>query len=366
MHEHRSIAARSANPSRSRRALTYVELLLSLLVITLIVGGIMSAMLIATDALPDAQGAAPTIIAAQRLLDELTADLADATTITEWTSHSLTFVVPDRTGDDQPETIHYGWSGTPGDPLVRAINKAAAENLIAAVDDFSLELDTFTRDVSGPPGSTTSGETLLWSYESTSNIGEFSISSTQWPGEYFLPLLPPDAQSWAVTRIQFRAAARGPADGLTRVELRLPDASNLPSDTIVEEHLMDEASLGPDYAWREIVFTTTSGLPPDTGLCLVLERVSSKHSAKIEYQTSGASTPNGKFVWTTDGGASWTGTSVAAMLLRVFGTITTPGPPSVATRTYLRSVRVRLKPTDSGAPQLETRIRLLNEPEITP
>ena len=84
------------------RALTYVELLVSLLVVTLLTAGMMSAMLIATRALPDAQGADAGTLAAQRALDELASDLADAISIAESTASSLTFVVPDRTGDGQP------------------------------------------------------------------------------------------------------------------------------------------------------------------------------------------------------------------------------------------------------------------------
>lgn len=350
----------------ARAALTLVELLLSMTVMGLLFGGIISAMLIATQALPDAQGADAEIVAAQRVLDEIAVDLTDAVEITEKGPDFITFVVPDRDADGQPETIHYGWSGTPGDPLVRAINKGAAENVLDAVADFALDFETYTRDVAGPPTAQTSGETLLLEWNSTTNIGEFSISSTQWLGEYFRPLLPPDAQSWSVTRVQFRAAAKGPADGLTRVQLRLPDASNMPSATVLEEHLMDEAALGAGFAWREILFSTVSGLAPDDGLCLVLEHVSSKHSAKVEYQTSGAALPNAMFVLTTDGGTSWGGTSSAAMLLRVYGTITTPGPPSFTTRTFLRTLRMTLQPAGSDAPTLETRVRLLNEPEVTP
>ncbi len=352
--------------TRSRRALTYVELLLSLTIMGLIFGGIISAMLIASQALPDPTRDAPALIAAQRVLDELAADLADATDITEFGPNAITFVVPDRDGDDQPETIHYGFSGTSGDPLVRAINTAPSENLLDALNGFELRLETFTRQVVGSPSAVTSGETLLFSWESTSNIGEFSISSTQWPGQYFRPLLPPDAQSWAVTRVQFRAAQRGPANGITRVQLQIPDGSQLPSGTILEEHLLDEGSLDSSYNWEEIAFTTVSGLTPGTGLCLVLQWVSSKHSASIEYQTSGVGLDNARFVFTTDGGASWSGPSAAAMLIRVYGTITTPGPPTVTTRTYVRTIRIRLQPAVPGAPTLETRARLLNEPEITP
>jgi len=96
-------------------------MLVSVAVMTTLVVGISSAIVLATRT---AEGAGqPTALAdAARVIDQITADLAVALTFNERTDTEVTFTVPDRDADETPETIRYAWSGVGGDPLTRTYN----------------------------------------------------------------------------------------------------------------------------------------------------------------------------------------------------------------------------------------------------
>ncbi|MCY2929664.1 MAG: hypothetical protein NTV86_09265, partial [Planctomycetota bacterium] len=56
------------------------------------------------------------------LLQQITAEVALAKTVTERTATAITFTIPDRNADGQDETIRYSWTGTAGGALTRTYN----------------------------------------------------------------------------------------------------------------------------------------------------------------------------------------------------------------------------------------------------
>ncbi|MDD4889666.1 MAG: hypothetical protein PHU85_07020, partial [Phycisphaerae bacterium] len=82
------------------------------------------------------------------VMQMLTTDLSLATSFTERTDRAVTMTVPDRTGDSQPETIRYAWSGVAGDPLTRQINGGPVVTIGPACYQFNLSylLKTLTGD----------------------------------------------------------------------------------------------------------------------------------------------------------------------------------------------------------------------------
>jgi hypothetical protein len=67
----------------------------------------------------------------------------------ERTANAVTFKVPDRTGDELPETIRYSWSGTAGDPLQIEYNGSAPATLVADVNQFDLSYSLRTMTGTG-------------------------------------------------------------------------------------------------------------------------------------------------------------------------------------------------------------------------
>ena len=343
------------------RGLTLLEMVVTLAITSLIVAGIGSVMMIAGKALPQDAGAARQVADAGRVADRIASELRYAVSFSEWTGSAVTFTVADRDNDAVPETIRYAWSGTPGDPLTRRYNGGNAIVVLDNVRQFTLgyDLRSTSEQVEGTP--VESNELVLAGYPTANSPADFSINSTNWIGQFFQPALPPNVSSWRVTRVMFLAMARGGQSGQTLVQLRPADASQLPAETVLEQVPLDEINLSPDfYEWQDIPFAGVSGLSPGDGLCLVLQWVVDKHSAKIQYDTAGSDR-----LVTTDGGISWVNNGAQSMVYYVFGTYMMPGPMQTITKQYLTGVRIILQADDATASALETAVAVLNVPQVS-
>ena len=346
---------------RARPGFTLMELLVSLTIATVLLGGIASAIVVAGHALPNRETDATQLAHGSDIADRIAGELFCATVFTERTANSVEFQVADRDGDLTPETIRYAWTGTPGDPLTRQQNSGAIVNLLDALQEFELSYDlkVVTEDPL-PPGSE-SAETLLSSHVASNTGNSFSISSSDWIGQYFAPTLPADALSWRVTRVRFEAKSRGQANGETRIQLRSASASNLPESTIIEEHPMFEADLSNGYQWVEFPYSNVSGLAPGQGLCLVLQHVSGSKSANVRFDNSGSS----GCLETNDGGLSWTNWGMRAMNYYVYGTYITDGSGPPLSREWLLSAGIMLRIGSDPVTRVATATRVLNAPEVT-
>ena len=136
------------NPNRGRMlrpALTLVELMISMAIMSMLFAATMSAVVVATHALPDPQSDAERLVAAQQVLERLVGDLSYATTIDKKNPAQIEMIVPDRGhGQPGPETIEYKWDGNPGDPLNRTYNDGNAIVLVDNVYAFALTYRTQT------------------------------------------------------------------------------------------------------------------------------------------------------------------------------------------------------------------------------
>jgi len=205
--------------------------------------------------------------------------------------------------------------GDLADNTYQSVRVYAEATVGTAVRLYSVLLST------GSAGFEDGSETELMRYESSTNLSESDVKHDKWVGQYFKPTLPAGATSWRVTRVRFRALAdNAPLDELTKVQLRTPDAGNLPSATVLEEVLMDESDLTGSFEWREFTFTNVSGLSPSQGLCLVLETDSPGGSCKIEYDDNGVSMPDAGLL--KDGPSAWKLVDDKAMQFYVYGKVT--------------------------------------------
>ncbi len=133
--------AAGAPAARSRRrGLTLIELVTGLSITTILLLGTLSAITLATRAMPNPDDAVATALNTAAALDMLAADLPYATVWTEAGEKAVTFEVADRNGDHVPETIRYAWSGTPGDPLIRTYNGQPV-SIVDRVQEFTLRFE---------------------------------------------------------------------------------------------------------------------------------------------------------------------------------------------------------------------------------
>jgi len=145
-------SALSTQHCRRRLGYTLVELVVSIAIMSILMAGIASAVLIASHAMPGGQTPLETAVEAIDVVDQIASELLYATTITENTASAVTFTVADRShGDSGPETIRYAWSGTPGDPLTRQYNGGTTVTVCQDVQDFSLACLIQAMQLQDPP-----------------------------------------------------------------------------------------------------------------------------------------------------------------------------------------------------------------------
>ncbi|HEX8911646.1 MAG TPA: prepilin-type N-terminal cleavage/methylation domain-containing protein [Humisphaera sp.] len=330
-------AARHAR-RRPRRALTLVELSMSLAVLGVILAATASVVVVAARALA-AQSSNPGALAAsaRSATDQIVDDLAVATAITEQTATAVTMTVPDRNGDGAAETVRYAWSGVAGDPVTRSYNGGTAVAIATDVRAFNLSYLTKT---AGPPAAVESSEMLLAAHYGGvgSNIKASSLTTTAWPAEYFKIGFPAGTTSWKVTRCRVLLQKnRSNSTGTVNVELRYADAAGKPTGAALGSIAVDIVPISTTSSgtWVDLTFpTAVSGLDPTKGAALV-----------VTYAGGGSTTPGAvlydnastdiDIMWTTtaNGGTSWTTPGTPnAMQFYVWGTYTAKSSTSTTSQ----------------------------------
>lgn len=346
--------------------MTLAELVVSSAVTAVLAGGMASAVVLASRALPENQAALDGVVRAADAAEMISADLLCATAITENEAAALTMTVADRNSDGSDETIRYAWSGTTGDPLTRACNGGTAATVLDDVRDFVLAYRYLqrTEEVEGDPIQST--ESTLRSFDASSGLSEFVISSSSGCGQYFKPSLPTNALSWSITRVWVVLWYEGALNGRVAVQIRAAEAGGLPASGTLAEQTIAESDLNkPYYDWYPFTMTGVTDLTPDAGVCLTLVRGGgSGNSGRTLYRASGVSAANSG--WLVYNG-SWTIATDKALLYYVYGTYKTPGPPETVTHQFVSGVQIGLQAGDSGdANRLTASIPVLNTPEVTP
>jgi prepilin-type N-terminal cleavage/methylation domain-containing protein len=121
-----------------QRAVTLVELTVSMAIMGVITLGLTSALMMATYTIDDGTSSRVAQREPREVAGQIRADLTYALGFTERTPRAVTFTAPDRTGDSSPETIRYAWSGIAGDSLTREYNAGGAVSIADDVHDFDL------------------------------------------------------------------------------------------------------------------------------------------------------------------------------------------------------------------------------------
>ncbi len=129
--------ARRALP-RARAAFTLVELVLAMVVMSILLAGMSSAMILASRALPDDASVATAVREGYQALERMGDELQTAQVFTTKSPTIVQFAAPDRDADSSPEIIRYSWSGSPGHALMRKYNSQTAVEFVNDVRAFQI------------------------------------------------------------------------------------------------------------------------------------------------------------------------------------------------------------------------------------
>lgn len=198
--------------TRRRHGYTLMELLVATASATVLMAGLSSSIYVASQALQIDNGTLAAEARNGRALERLLADAREAFDFSEQTATAITFTVPDRNGDDSPETIRYAWSGSSGAPLTYEINGSASANLIEDVRqlDFGFVTRIIDRSEDSANASTasvyyegmlesdTEAEVESVDLETPAGVleGHLLIAAVAIDGEHADTLAPPPGGGW--------------------------------------------------------------------------------------------------------------------------------------------------------------------------
>jgi hypothetical protein len=317
----RDIALR---PWGSGRAVTLVEMVVSLTIVSILLGACGSVMLLASRVIGiSAAGPAVSMAVADAAADQVAADLHMALQITERTATAVTFTVPDRNGDSTPETLRYAWAGA-GSPLTRQYNGQPAPAASMAENVQLFNLDWLLR-TAGPPPPVESPEQLLVSrdWPMSDDRKAYTIKSNAWAAEYFKPVLPANAISWKITRVKVKLARNGTNTGTMTIGVRFADASMKPTDNALDSLSVDAVTLSTTFTWVEFGSSCLDGLDPALEMCVLVTTTDSDPGV-VEYDNKGPAV-NMRFSKSTNQGSTWIlPTDHDVLQIYVYGTVTTP------------------------------------------
>lgn len=346
-----------------RPGFSLIEMVVSLSIVSILLVGMTSAVVLASRALPSNDTPAAATVDSARALHQLHDDLRAATELLNRTATSVTLHLPDRNGDGQPEVITYAWAGNAGDPLIRTADGSTSLSVLDNIESFALAYTTTDQDLvfPGPPGST-SDEQLLSSFESATP-GSHKLPDDDWIGAHIAPDLPGNTTNWRITRALFSGAKQGGSGSTITFELR-DWAGNEPGSTVLESIELAESTLTGSFEWVEAVFTGDVTFSADQTASLVLANYGGGDAGNWQYDQNGPTPRN--FYNSSDEGDTWEpddGDNDNHLLHYVYGTYDLPSNDWTYTRQRITAVEVLLTHGGALATTHQLRIVLPNAPE---
>lgn len=119
-------------------AFTLIELVVAMTLMTLVMGSVVSVVVLSSKSLDVVSAQTVTGNISDAIM-RISSDLRQAKSFTSTTATSVTFTVPDRTGDAVEDKLTYAWTGTTGDPITLQLNSETAVIVIEDVQAFSMD-----------------------------------------------------------------------------------------------------------------------------------------------------------------------------------------------------------------------------------
>jgi hypothetical protein len=349
-----------ANPRRS--AFTLMEMVTSCVILSMLMLSLGYGLKLAIVSTGNGATQSFQSLEGSELVGRVADDLNEAMNFTEKTSQAVTFTVPDRTGDNQPESIRYAWWPTAGTVVIPAeeggvggVVGGLLGGLLGVVTGGNGLIDTvitvpqytLTKQLNGgppavlgrdvrqfsldylyrtmAPATSAATDQLLWQHDPIVGIPkDFPLDSNKWIAETFVPQLPGGTTSWSITRIFLYVKADSIWDGTMRVSVRAANAStNFPTSTTLDSTMVSEVSLNDSYSWVEVPFTNLNNLSPSTKYSILIEGMTGTGVKWGEASWLQVSLPASTtwVIQTTNKGAIWsTPTNLNSLRYKIYGT----------------------------------------------
>jgi len=363
-----------------RGAFTLLEVVLALFIIGLLLSAIASAVVLAAKAAPDPSGPAASLADAGEVASLLATELQYAQSVTELTPTAISFTLPDASGTTR--TVRYYWSTTSDNSLRRVCNGIEGV-LLPSCANFALKYDRLLVSGSKTVQTTSTGnETLLSSFlnysSGTVTNRVLDLSSSSLGAQVFQvdsTLIPANTTKVEITRVKLWLKGSSTGGPVTVGIYKMASSgSSQPASTPVGQVTTLASGSIPTsaYQWVEVPITGTVLTSTTQDQCIVVGGTASSAGATIQYLYNNRAVKDGpKLLWSTDGGATWLPSPSLQddqdMKFYVYGICTTTTNTKVSTTDYyLRAVSVSVAAGKDASRHIDTTMRLLNQPGVTP
>lgn len=351
---------RTRRYSRSIRGHTLLEMMLSLVLLSLVMASIGSAVMFASRAVPSSADASSSALSDAAVLRQIADDLSNARYLIDTTTHAVSIVVRDRTGDGQPDRLRYEWSGNVGEPLRYSINDGPPSVLIEAVQTFSLQYEQAFATQSLPGhlvrdetvrllsshGALLSKSEQVTNQQSSAQVGGYDVGS--------------DVVAIEPLRLALHARRSSNQSGQLNVTINALSGDQ-PGDTVWASGYTSEDEISSAFRWIDATFSPGVLLDNRQPYAFV---IGVEDSDSFEAHVSYDPILGRPHLNRTHLNQSWTESRSGSLLHRFYGYAYKQHPDWLIARRFHTSARVSLQGVASDRSPLSRRIGLLLAPPV--
>lgn len=341
---------------------TLLEMMLSLVLLSIVMASVGSAVMFASNAIPDEDSPVGSMLRDSGVLSRIAEDLALAQFVIEQTDHAVTIVVPDCTGDGIPDRIRYAWSGVRGEPLFYQLNDISAVVLLDSIQAFSLDYTTANQTQTVMGELDLHGATKIAEYKEDTLVAYTAVTSSDWLGQPIAPTFDDDVVSFRVTKIELHGAewdgVTDSTDPAVGIEIKGYDAfSGLGATTYTTAQLLRGDLTG---SLKEAVILSSNPIVAGEKFALICyrdssttagTRLTSNYAAGINKLTS------------RDSGASWDTDADSSLLYSIWATLTKQDKDLKLTRNHFTTVSIALQSAAVDRSPVTRHVRFLLAPQ---
>jgi hypothetical protein len=363
-----------------RGAYTLVELVVSMSVATILMGGLASTIVLASRAMPGEQTTSRSTIDGYYAAEQIAGELLCAKSFTVRSATAVEFTVADRSDDvgEEDETIRYEWSGTPGDALMRNYNGTGLVDVLTDVHELNLTYGIRTKsETTIQDGTAWTADDELASFDGWAGVTATLSSHVLGPGymdsESFVVTPPEGATELKFTSASVMLSHSGAPPPAVEVAIHrvkddgsfAPEPSPIGTPASIPGTELTNSPLWVDATFSDVGVTDLTG----TGFCLVVT-VPVTPPANVYFYYAKSAPANGMVHrWTEDGGASWDPRASQInqydMRFQVYGSFATGGQQEITVdRYFVTSAGITLQAGSDSSARVDTAVQVLNAPEV--
>lgn len=308
----------STTPPRPARlrdravGLTYLELVITLVMASLLMGAVMSATLAISRQESFGQSRLRATNDYAEVLARLTEELLTATDVSQQSTDELQITVPDRDDDSSEEIITYQLAG---DELQRTQNQSAAVTVARGLADAQFLIDA-TKFSVGDPG--VEEDVVLGYFDGYEGMEGYDYDCdgahagpASWLSQYLQLDGMDQVDRFDITRCSLRMQwGGGPASGTVTLSIYAANpATHTPAGPALDTATVKFSGVMPlTPTWHDFEFGSLRGLPAGNyEICLVVSASPDKLAlvSYCNYSWDTGPDDGTELHWTDDGGGTW-------------------------------------------------------------